>query len=167
MIFRWAWIRTSEIRIEKILWKNQNIFWRKRSTSPQILTVRRIIKEVRAKNLQVTQIFVDFSKAFDSIHTGKMEQILFACGLPKETVAAIMMLYKNTKVKFRPPDGDTDFFDIVVGVLQRNTLAPNLFITCRDFVLRMSIDLMKESGFTQAKARSRQYPVRTRSTLMT
>ena len=45
-----------------------------------------------------------FSKAFDSIHKGKMEQMLYANGLPKETVAAIMMRYKNTKVKVRSPD---------------------------------------------------------------
>ncbi len=42
-----------------------------------------------AKNLQATLLFVDFTKAFDSIHRGKMEQILLAYGLPKETVAYI------------------------------------------------------------------------------
>ena len=46
-----------------------------------------------------------------------MEQILHAYGLPKETIAAVMMLYKNTKVKVRSPDGDTDYFDIAAGVL--------------------------------------------------
>ena len=35
-----------------------------------------------------------------------------------------MMLYKNTKVKVRSPDGDTDYFNIVVGVLQGDTLVP-------------------------------------------
>ena len=35
-----------------------------------------------------------------------MEQILLPYGLPKETVAAIMMLYKNMKVKVRSPDGN-------------------------------------------------------------
>ena len=47
---------------------------------------------------------------FNSIHRGKMEQIQLAYGLPKETVAAIMMLYKDTKAMVRSPDGDTDFF---------------------------------------------------------
>ena len=76
-----------------------------------------------------------------------MEQILLAYGLPKETVAAIMNLYRNTIVKARSPDGDTDYFDIVAGVLQRDTLAPNLFIICLDYVLRTSIDEIKENGF--------------------
>ena len=37
-----------------------------------------------------------------------MEQILLAYGIPKETVAAITILYRNTKVKVRSPDGDTE-----------------------------------------------------------
>ena len=59
------------------------------------------------KNIQATLLFVDVTKAFDSIHRGKMEQILLAYGLLKETVAAITILYRNTKVKVRSPDGDT------------------------------------------------------------
>ena len=58
------------------------------------------------KNLEATLIFVDFSKAFDSLHRGKMEQILLTYGLPKETITAIMMLYKNTKVKVHSLDGN-------------------------------------------------------------
>ena len=59
-----------------------------------------------------------------------MEQILLAHGLPKETITAIMSLYRNTKVKVRSPDGDTDYFDIVAGVLQGDTLSPCNFIIC-------------------------------------
>ena len=76
------------------------------------MTIRRIRDGVRAKNLQATILFVDFTKAFDSIHRGKMEQILLAYGQPKETVAAIMILYRNTKAKVFSPDVDTDYFDI-------------------------------------------------------
>ena len=90
-----------------------------------------------------------------------MEQILLADGFHKEIVAAIMMLCKNTKVKVRSPYGDTDYFDIVTGVLQGDTLAPYLFIICLDYVLRTSIDLMKENGFKLAEERSRRYPAQT------
>ena len=71
------------------------------------------ILAVRAQNLEAAILFVDFSKAFDSIHRGNMEQILLANGLPKETDVAIMMLYKNTKVKVCTLDEDIDYFDIV------------------------------------------------------
>ena len=112
-----------EPKIDNILRKNQNGFRRNRSMTSQILTIHRILKGIRAKNLQVTLLFVDFTKAFDSIHRGKMEQILLAHGLPKETVAAITILYRNTKVKVCSSDGDTEYFDIVAGVLLRDTLA--------------------------------------------
>ena len=59
-----------------------------------------------------------------------------------------MMLYKNTKVKVRSSDGDTDFFNIAADVLQGDTLVPYLFIICLDLILRMLIDLTKEDGFT-------------------
>ena len=90
-----------------------------------------------------------------------MEQILLAYGLPKETVAAITILYRNTKVKVRSPDGDTEYFDIVAGVLQGDTLAPYLFVICLDYVLRTSIDKIKENGFERTKKRSRRYPAKT------
>ena len=90
-----------------------------------------------------------------------MEQIQLAYGLPKETVAAIMILYRNTKVKVRSPDGDTDYFDIVAGVLQGDRLSPHLFIICLDYVLRTSIDNIRENGFMLTKKRSRMYPATT------
>ena len=87
-----------------------------------------------------------------------MEQILLAYGLPKETVAAIMMLYRNTKVKVRYPDEDTDYFDIVAGVQQGDTFAPYLFIICLDYALRTSIDKMKDNGFKLTKEKKQKIP---------
>ena len=54
-----------EPKIDNILRKNQNGFRRNRSTTSQILTIRKILEGVRAKNLQATLLFVDFTKAFD------------------------------------------------------------------------------------------------------
>ena len=72
-----------------------------------------------------------------------------------------MMLYKNTKVKVRSPNGDTDYFDIVAGVLQGDTLALYLFNICLDYVFRKSIDIMKNHGFKLVKERSRRYNAQT------
>ena len=90
-----------------------------------------------------------------------MEQILLVYGLPKETFAAIMILHRNTKVKVRSPDGDTDYFDIAAGVLRGITLTPYLFIIRLDYVLRTSIDKIKENGFKLTKKRSRSYHAKT------
>ena len=108
----------------------------------------------------MTLIFVNFTKAFDSIHRGKMERLLLAYGLPKETIAAKTILYRNTQVKVRSPDRDTDYFDIVAGVLQGDTLSPYFYIICLDYVLRTSIDKIRENSFELTKKRSRRYPAK-------
>ena len=60
-----------EPKIDNILRKNQNGFRRNRSTTSQILTIRRILEGVRAKKLQATLLFVDFTKAFDPYTEGR------------------------------------------------------------------------------------------------
>ena len=90
-----------------------------------------------------------------------MEQILLAYGIPKETVAAKTILYRNTTVKVRSPYGNTDYFDVLAGVRQGDTLAPYLFIICLDYVLRTSSDIIKENGFELTKKRSKRYSAKT------
>ena len=67
-----------------------------------------------------------------------------------------MILYRNTKEKVRSPDVDTDYFDIVADYF--DILPPYL---CIDYMLRKSIDKMKENGFKLTKERSRRYPAQT------
>ena len=55
---------------------------------------------------------------------------------------------------------ETEYFDIVAEVLQGDTLAPYLLIICRDYVLRTSIDEIRENGFELTK-KSRRYPAKT------
>ena len=54
-----------EPKSDNILMKNQNGFRRNRSTTSQMLTIRRILKGVRSKNLEATILFVDFTEAFE------------------------------------------------------------------------------------------------------
>ena len=73
-----------------------------------------------------------------------------------------MMLYKNTKVKVRSPDEDTNFFDIVVGVLQEDALAIYLFIICQDYVLeRRYVEWENTVLHQKKKTKSRQHSAQT------
>ena len=105
-----------EPKLENILRKNQNGFRWNRTTMSQILIIHQILEGVCAKNLEAIILFV----------------------------AAIMMLYKNTKVKICSSDGDTHYFDIVVGILEGDTLAPYLSIISLHYVFRRSIYKIKK-----------------------
>ena len=109
------------------------------------------------KSLRQEYFFPILLRSLTLFPEERWRKILLTYGLPEETVAAIMMLYRNTKVKVRSPDGDTDYFDIVASVRQGDTFAPYLFITCLDCVLRTSVDKIKENVCKLTKERSRRY----------
>ena len=128
--------------VEKVLRRNQNEFRRNRSTLAQIVI------------LQAALLLLHFFKAFDSVRKTREGP----SGIPSETVAATMMLYKHTKSLVRSPDGDTSFFDITAGVLQGDTLTPFLSVITLDYVLRTSLDKHHQLGFTLSPRLSSRYP---------
>jgi hypothetical protein len=55
--------------LDPLLRTNQNSFRQTRTTVQQVLALRRIVEGVKRKHLPTVITFIDFSKAFDSIHT--------------------------------------------------------------------------------------------------
>ena len=71
------------------------------------------------KKLKATLLFIDFSKAFDSMHREKIEQIQWAYCLPKET-ALKWCTTKPKKAVICSLDSDSDFFKrCCCGVVRR------------------------------------------------
>ena len=111
----------------------------------EILTICRILG-VRAKKAEATILFVNFSKAFDSIHRGKMEQILLANGLTKET-----RKYKSA------PLMQTHWHCSRCTAWRHISPIP-LYHLPRLTCFRTSFNKMNDIGFMLAKERSRSYP---------
>ena len=145
--------------IDKHLRTNQNGFRPGRGTTAHILALRRLIEGVKSHNLKAAITFVDFRKAFDSIHRGRMFEILKAYDIPEKLINAISLMYQNTKAKVLTPDGETELFDIIAGVLQGDTLAPFLFAIVLDYAMRKALEGREEElGFKLEKRRSRRHP---------
>ena len=142
--------------IDPILRPNQNGFRKGRGTIGQILTLRRLIEGIKAKNLKAVLTFIDFRKAFDSIDRSQLMKILKAYGIPEKIVKAIEIMYTDTQAKVLSPDGETDYFEILAGVLQGDTLAPYLFIIAIDYVMRNCI--VEELGFTLNQGHAARRP---------
>ena len=84
-----------------------------------------------------------------------MKKILKAYDIPPNLLNSIMQMYKNTRAKVISPDGETDFFWIISGVLQGDTLAPYLFVIVLDYVMRnIFAGREEEYGFTLQRRRS-------------
>ena len=142
--------------IDPLLRPNQNGFRRGRSTLPQILAIRRIIEECKIGNKSAAIVFVDFSKAFDSLNREALFHIIGLYGIPAPIIKAIRLLYDSSQSRVQTIDGYTDFFKTLLGVLQGDTLAPFLFIIVLDYVLGncMSPDL----GLTITPRQNRRVP---------
>jgi len=103
-------------------------------------------------------VFVDFSKAFDSVDRSKMFEILKLYGIPDQIIAAIKVMYTGTSSTVLSTDGETPSFPILAGILQGDTLAPFLFIIVVDYVLRISVDTISEKGYMLHPRRSSRHP---------
>ena len=145
--------------LDPLLRPNQNGFRPGRSTAAHILALRRVIEGVYSQNRKAIIVFVDFKKAFDSIHRGKMLEILRKYGVPDKLVKAVEQLYLGTFASVLSPDGETDKFEIKAGVLQGDTLAPYLFAIVVDYAMRQAIrNNEEELGFMIQPSRSRRHP---------
>ena len=145
--------------VDPILRWNQNGFRQQRSTISQILALRRIIEGMKTKNLPLAVVFIDYSKAFDSIHRERMFQILHAYGIPAVIIDAIKAIYTDSSALVISTDGDTEPFEILAGVLQGDTLAPFLFIVVVDYIMRHALeDINQSTGIVIERRKSRRHP---------
>ena len=148
-------------KIDPLLRGNQSGFRPGRSATTQVLGLRRIIEEVKKNHLPAVMVFIDFCKAFDSINHQAMFAILKAYGIPERIMNAIMEIYRNIKAKVKSPDGDTDYFEILAGVMQGDTLAPFLFVIVLDYAMRQAIEGKEEElGLTLHQRQSRRIPAK-------
>jgi hypothetical protein len=113
--------------LDRHLRPNQNGFRPLRSTGQHVLAWRRIYEEtIATKFATLFSTFIDFSKAFDSVDWNYIENIMLSYDIPVEVVDAVMSVYYGATAAVKS-DGDiSEYFDLGVGVLQGDTLAPYL-----------------------------------------
>ena len=109
--------------MEDVLRINQNGFRESRSTTSHILGLRMIFEGARDKDLTAVMLFIDFKKAFDSVHRGLLMKKLLAYGIPREIVGLIQRAYADTVARVIIEDGLSEAFIILAGVMQEDTLA--------------------------------------------
>ena len=96
-------------------------------------------------------------KAFDSVYRQRMFMILRAYGVPDAVVWQVAAMYEDTTAFVRTSSGESsDPFDVNVGVLQGDTLAPLLFVLVVDYVLRCAVEDTGIAFELRARRSSRQ-----------
>uniref|UniRef100_A0A914WQC5 Reverse transcriptase domain-containing protein n=1 Tax=Plectus sambesii TaxID=2011161 RepID=A0A914WQC5_9BILA len=127
--------------VDQVLREEQAGFRQDRSCMDQIFTLRNIIEQCAKNQKQLLVNFIDFMKAFDSVHRESLWRIVATYGIPDRFINIFKNLYEGSSCCVKTDDGTTDFFTIETGVRQGCVLSPFLFLLVMDFVLKRSMDI--------------------------
>ena len=95
-----------------------------RSCSEQIFTLSTIIEQSLEYQTPLIINFIDFKKAFDSIHRELLWKISKLYGVPDKSINISNTLYLNASCCVKTSVGNTWTFDIKTGVRQGCILSP-------------------------------------------
>ena len=105
----------------------------------QIFVLRNIIEQSVEGNASLYICFIDYEKAFDSVHRETLWRIMGLYGIPPKLVRMVQAMYKGSKCAVIDGGGKTDWFDIKSGVLQGCVMSGFLFLLVIDWVMRKSL----------------------------
>ena len=109
-----------------------------RACVEQILTLRNILEQCIEYQSPMAVNFVNFEKAFGSIHRQSLLQVAELYGIPGEFI--FRSLYCNSGCCVKIETGTTNFSDIFTGVRQGCILSPFLCLLVVDFVMHKVIE---------------------------
>ena len=108
-----------------------------RSCTDNIFTLRNIIEQCEEWRSPLYMNFVDFKKAFDSIHRDSIWRILQCYGIPEKLITLIKSFYGSyTCSVLNNENQEPTWFDVKTGVRQGCNLSPLLFIIVTDYIMR-------------------------------
>ena len=123
-------------KIEYELPDEQAGFRRGRSTADMLVALQVLIEKTIEMDGQAFVVFIDYSKAFDSISQVQMFEILTEMGFPKHLVALLEALYNDQSAVIRWNGRHSSAFKIERGVRQGCILSPHLFNLYTELVIR-------------------------------
>ena len=124
------------IGIDKKLLKEQAGFRAKRSTTELIFILRNILEPANEWRVGLYIHFVDFEKAFDSMHRGSLWNILRSYGIPSKMVRVIAGIYEGFECAVIDGSETSDWFKIESGVKQGCVMSGFLFLLALDWIMK-------------------------------
>jgi hypothetical protein len=119
-------------------------FRKGRGTVDAIFAMRQLMGMCKAAaDAPLFSVFIDLTKAYDSVNREALWQVLRVYDVPAKLVALLMDLHTGTMSAVRMGGQLGEWFETRVGVRQGCVIAPLLFNTFFDFVLRRALDQMR------------------------
>jgi hypothetical protein len=131
-------LRRIDSAIDSRLRQEQAGFRKGRGCIDQIFALRNIIEQCLEWNAPLHINFIDFRKAFDSVHRDTLWKILESYGIPEKIITLINLFYKNFECSVITGNKTSEPFPVNTGVRQGCILSPMLFLITIDWVMRQT-----------------------------
>jgi hypothetical protein len=116
----------------------QTGFRPKRGTNHAIATVQQLLGAHIAHARPLYGIFIDCTKAFDSVSRPLLLAALEQLGAGPNTLAILAAMYAADEISVRGAPPDAEFFASAAGVKQGDNASPCLFVAVLDIILRLA-----------------------------
>ena len=130
--------------VDEHLRKEQAGFRPGRGCSNQIFILKNIIEQCNEWNTSLYINFIDFEKAFDSVHRESLWKIMAAYGIPSKLINMVKIFYSGFTCSVAHNGQLTERFEIKTGVRQGCVMSGFLFLLIIDWV--MSETTSKKNG---------------------
>ena len=127
-----------------------------KSATEQLIALRCLIDTYRITNMITSLVFVDFRKAFDTLHRSSIPVIFSQCNVPSCLISDIIQMYCDTSACVSMELGPTEWLKTTSGVLQGDTPSPYLFIVLLDYAVMKT--LQDDVGFVVRKRNGSRHP---------
>ena len=118
-----------------------------RGTIEQIFALSQMIEKSIEFNKPLHMVFIDFTKAFDSIKLDKLWSILDKTPLNKNYINLLKSIYDGSQASIKTDLGNSRFVDVKKGVKQGDMLSAILFCVALAAVILKTEDVCN-SGFS-------------------
>lgn len=139
--------RLLDAGLDARLWRSQFGFRRARSTSDAIFVARRHIELACAQRFgQVSLLALDWAKAFDSVHVGRLLQCLQRFGISGQALKAVSGLMRDRHFLVEDCGYKSTLRKQRCGISQGCTLSPLLFVTVMTAVMHDAVSMLTEQA---------------------
>ena len=120
--------------------RNEQAGYRKgRGTTEQIFILRNIVEQANEWQASLYINFIDFEKAFDSIHRESLWLIMQKYGIPDKIVRMVKVFYEDFNCAVEDQAEACEWFNIKTGVKQGCNMSGFLFLIAMDWIMRKTV----------------------------